>query len=171
VRITDIAVVDIKEMFIMRRKFTSQKGAALVEFAIVIIPLMIITFGIIEFGVYFYDKNILTNASREGARAGIVAGLNRVSETEINAVVMKYCQNHLITFGSSPNLTMSTPIVSSPPSIIPAHTIATAAFGDTLTITVNYHYSFLILPRLLTGLIPGLNNIGNMHATTIMKYE
>jgi Flp pilus assembly protein TadG len=29
-------------------------------------------FGIIEFGIILYDKAMITNASREGARAGIV---------------------------------------------------------------------------------------------------
>ena len=58
----------------MRIKFASQKGAAMVEFALILIPLlMLITFGIIEFGMFMYNQQVLTNASREGARAGIVA--------------------------------------------------------------------------------------------------
>ena len=49
-------------------KINNQNGAALVEFAIVLPLLLILIFGIIEFGVMFYDKAMITNATREGAR-------------------------------------------------------------------------------------------------------
>ena len=62
----------------MRIKFASQKGAAMVEFALILIPLLLITFGIIEFGMFMYNQQVLTNASREGARAGIVASIPRL---------------------------------------------------------------------------------------------
>ena len=63
----------------MRIKFASQKGAAMVEFALILIPLLLITFGIIEFGLLMYNQQVLTNASREGARAGIVSSSPRVT--------------------------------------------------------------------------------------------
>jgi Flp pilus assembly protein TadG len=50
----------------------SQRGAAVVEFAFVLPLLLVILFGIIEFSFLLYDKAMLTNASREGARVGIV---------------------------------------------------------------------------------------------------
>jgi Flp pilus assembly protein TadG len=34
--------------------------------------LLLILAGIADFGILFYNKQVLTNASREGARAGIV---------------------------------------------------------------------------------------------------
>ena len=49
-----------------------QRGAAAVEFAIIAPLLFTIIFGIIEFSLLFYDKAVITNASREGARFGIV---------------------------------------------------------------------------------------------------
>ena len=48
-----------------------QKGVAAVEFAIVLPFLVLLVFGTIEFGLMFYNKQVITNASREGARAGI----------------------------------------------------------------------------------------------------
>ena len=62
----------------MGRKSSSQKGASLVEFALVLPLLMLILWGIIEFGLLLYNKQVITNASREGARAGIVAANPRV---------------------------------------------------------------------------------------------
>jgi Flp pilus assembly protein TadG len=54
------------------RKINNQNGAAMVEFAIVLPLLLILVFGIIEFSVMFYDKAMLTNATREGTRAAIL---------------------------------------------------------------------------------------------------
>lgn len=49
---------------------SDQRGAALVEAAIVFIPLCIIVFGIIEYGFIFKDSLTLSSATRAGARAG-----------------------------------------------------------------------------------------------------
>ena len=50
----------------------NQKGAAIVEFAIVLPLILMFLFGILEFGLLMYNKAMITNASREGARLGIV---------------------------------------------------------------------------------------------------
>ena len=44
----------------------------MVELAIILPILLIVLFGLIEFGFILYDKAVITNASREGARQGIV---------------------------------------------------------------------------------------------------
>ena len=51
-------------------KINNQNGAALVEFAIVLPVLLMLIFEMIEFSLLLYDKAMITNASREGARAG-----------------------------------------------------------------------------------------------------
>jgi Flp pilus assembly protein TadG len=48
--------------------FKEEKGAAAVEFAIIMILLLIIVFGIVEFGIAFSKVNVYTGAAREGAR-------------------------------------------------------------------------------------------------------
>lgn len=50
------------------RSVISQKGAAAVEFAIVISLMVLITGGIIEFGRVFWYLDALTKATRDGAR-------------------------------------------------------------------------------------------------------
>lgn len=47
---------------------TSQAGAAVVEFAIVVIVLLLILAGIVEFGRVFWYYDALTKATRDGAR-------------------------------------------------------------------------------------------------------
>lgn len=55
----------------LRRR--DQRGAALVEFSLVIVPLMLILYGLIAFGLAFGVKNSLTSAVSEGARSSIGA--------------------------------------------------------------------------------------------------
>ena len=54
------------------RKIKKQSGAQLVEFAILLPILVVVIFSAIEFGFMLYDQAVITNASREGARAGVV---------------------------------------------------------------------------------------------------
>ena len=76
---------------------SNQNGAAMVEFAIVLPLLLILVFGIIEFGVMFYDKAVITNASREGARAGITG----VANSDIEDIVKDYCKFNLINLSNN----------------------------------------------------------------------
>lgn len=135
---------------------TNQKGAAAVEFAIIFPLLMVLAFGIIEFSVLLYNKAMITNASREGARSGIVFADPRVSNTDITNVIHQYCSNSLITFGSAnvPIVTISRSGAGTEP-------------GDNLTVSVQYHYDFLVLPNLIENLMTGLD----LNATTVMRME
>ncbi len=49
------------------------RGAAAVEFAIVVPILILIVLGIIDWGYYFYVESLINNAAREAARAGAIA--------------------------------------------------------------------------------------------------
>jgi Flp pilus assembly protein TadG len=116
---------------------------------------------IIEFGLLFYDKAVVTNASREAARAGIVFQPDpRVDTTEIESVVLNYCNNKLITFGSSTGPSVTVP--SGP----------CAASGDELAVNVTYQYEFLVLPDFLvnffSGSLPGSIDVS---AITRMRCE
>jgi len=128
------------------KKKRVDSGAALVEFAVVLPLLILLLVGIVEFGLLFYNKQVLTNASREGARAGIarVAG--------IEGIVVDYCQDRLIRFDTdvNPDITV---------------TGAMGAFGEDLTVDVSYDYAFLV---------PGLFSVGptlQLTARTVMRME
>jgi Flp pilus assembly protein TadG len=47
-----------------------QRGAAAVEFALVLPLFMALLMGTIDYGYFFFSDQIVTNAAREGARAG-----------------------------------------------------------------------------------------------------
>jgi Flp pilus assembly protein TadG len=105
-----------------RTRGERQKGAALVEFAVVLPILVLLLIGMMEFGLLLYNQHVLTNASREGARYGIVARTPRRTAVEIDSVVNEYCGNHLVTFGSGGGPTTA---------IVPANTFG-AIFGTDL---------------------------------------
>ena len=138
----------------MRLKSRGEVGASAVEFAIVLPILVLLVFGIIEFSVALYDKAMITNASREGARSGIVFRVPSVTDEEIIYVVNNYLGSSLITFGAP----------------IAANTTVTRIGynpGDELKVTVNYIYTFLIVPSFVASLGGGIN----MAAETVMRME
>jgi len=142
----------------MKVDWKNQSGASAVEFAIVLPILVLLVFGIIEFSVALYDKAMMTNASREGARAGIVFRVSSVTDEEITEeitnVVNSYLGNNLITFGGPTTANTTVTRNGSKP-------------GDELKVTVNYTYTFLLIPNFITSLSGGMN----MMAETVMRME
>ena len=55
-----------------RRRSSSLRGQALVEFAAVLLPVLLLIVGIIQFGLLFGANVTLTNAVRESAREGTI---------------------------------------------------------------------------------------------------
>jgi Flp pilus assembly protein TadG len=52
------------------------RGQAMVEFAMVLLPLLVVVVGIIQFGLIFGANVSLTNAAREGAREATIFRYN-----------------------------------------------------------------------------------------------
>ena len=84
----------------------NQKGAAAVEFAIVLPLLVSLVFGIIDFGLLLNNKQVITNASREGARTGIVNRdpmfrFQTGDPVDVSNVVSNWLGDRLVTFGDT----------------------------------------------------------------------
>lgn len=154
----------------MKKTFRSHRGASVVEFAIVLPLLVILIFGIIEFSLALYDKAIVTNASREGARKGIVARWDNsdpaiydpVTATEIQTVVNNYLSNYLITFAGFTPVSFNPAITPCPPT--GTHDTST---GSELRVTVVYPYTFLVMPNFIASITGPIN----IEAETRMRCE
>jgi hypothetical protein len=137
----------------------NEKGTTAVETAIIIMLLLIFIFGIIEFGLLLFNKQVLTNASREGARAGIVVGLGRSGGDAAEYLAWSkyvaddYCADHLVTFGSG-DLTILTGHNDLDGDGSPSR-------GDDLRVSITYDYDFSFFPF---PTVP-------LYADTIMKLE
>jgi Flp pilus assembly protein TadG len=51
----------------------NQRGAVVIEFAVVVLLLLLILFGILEFSFTFLQRHFVANAAREGIRIGVRA--------------------------------------------------------------------------------------------------
>ena len=81
----------------------SQKGSALVEFALILPVFVLLLFGAISYSLALYNKTVLTWATREGARAGALYVKGRTNATAAAtgaATASQLYNNNLITFGS-----------------------------------------------------------------------
>jgi len=128
-----------------RRK---RRGAAVVEFAVVVPVFIILVFGMIEFGRMVMVQQVLTNASREGARRAVLDG---VTTTEIETTVNDYLQSGSVT-GATVTVTPN------PPS--------SAEFGAPVTVDVSVPFdqvSWLPAPMFLGGTL--------LEASTVMRRE
>ncbi|WP_458527128.1 TadE/TadG family type IV pilus assembly protein [Onishia taeanensis] len=150
------------------RSLHRQKGSELVEFAISATLLFLLLFGIIEFSVALFDKATLTNASREGAREGILyrtggralADMPTTEDVVIKQAIDDYAEAYLISLGGAADLTVD---------VQRNDRNANGNFdaGDELTVSVDYPYQFLVLP----GFMAGLGDVLTLSSTTVMRAE
>lgn len=139
----------------------NQRGGAAVEFAIALPLLAIILFGTIDFALLFYNKQVLTNASREGARSAIVEDHQTSTgfpNDQID-IIKDYCANHLINFNGSTSLTTD-------PTITPTSTGGTYY---TATVTCDYQHLFGSLDFLSSAF--GISKTTTITGQTVMRSE
>ena len=157
-----------KVFFHIRKK---NHGGAMVEFAIVLPLLLLIIGGIIEFGLLVYNKQVITNASREGARAGIVCELDSdgdkisVLRSAVIDIVKNYCNNRLFDFSDDPENSL---VVTPNPDKYEYDD--TDRYDEDFSVTVDYEHTFMFGSFLNTFGV----NLGptiNISATTVMKFE
>ncbi|MDI5921126.1 pilus assembly protein [Halomonas sp. LR5S13] len=143
-----------------RASLRRQQGSETVEFAISATLLFLLLFGIIEFSVALYDKATLTNASREGARKGILFRPDprdvAAEDAAIEEAIRDYAEQYLISLGGPAEMAIS--ITRSDPTMPP---------GSDVIVTVDYPYQFLLLP----GFVGTLGGILELSATTTMRAE
>jgi Flp pilus assembly protein TadG len=137
-----------------------QNGAALVEFAIVLPMLILVLFGTIEFGLILFNQNVITNASREGARAGIVVRSDRFmtgDPVNVSTKVNDWLSNNLVTFGGTGVPQIYVEILDATTNnfaqfnTITPEANRSTGFQDPLKVRVTYDYHFLVLSSLGFG--------------------
>lgn len=124
----------------------NDRGQALVEFALILPILLILIMGIVQFGLVLNAYITIENASREGARRGIVGS----SDTEIKNLII----------ATSPNLEERNITVNITPNV------GSRKSGDTLKVEIVYNYNLSV---------PIISNIFNKVVTlksqTSMRIE
>jgi Flp pilus assembly protein TadG len=142
-------------------RFRDEDGAVIAEFALVMPMLVFLLFGMIEFGLVLFNKQVITNASREAARAGIVVDLDTGEtnyDTYVADIAMDYCSNYLIDLGGN-----------AIPQVQPTYTAK--GFGNELEVLVTYDYHFLVFGELAAIFGASEWSSVNLAARTVMRYE
>lgn len=101
-----------------------EKGAAAVEFALVVSLLLFILLGTLDYGFYFYLQHVATNAAREGARA---ASLHKVTADAVTDGCATL-QNYLVA-GQLQSSSCSEGAVCTPGAMTPCAGISLEAPG------------------------------------------
>jgi Flp pilus assembly protein TadG len=144
----------------MRKIFKSnERGAALLETAITIPIILLITVGIFEFGRAYQTWQVLTNATREGARVAVLAA---TTDAQIQQTVRDY-----LASGNLPLARSGTVSVTVERSV--AMGVNTAS-----RVSVNYPFSFLVLNPIVRMVTPASNTGAapvTMGAVAIMRNE
>lgn len=137
----------------------SQRGIAVVEFALILPVLLVLLMGMVDMSLALYDKTVITNASREAARAGIVARNPSFTDSEIRQLVQTYTQGSLLTMGPGQVL---------PTVQVERRTLNTGTESlPTLKVSVSYTFQGIGLGELLKNLGQPLV----LKASTEMVYE
>ena len=134
---------------LLNSKRRQRRGAAAVEFAIVAPLFIMLVFGMIEFGRMVMIQQVLTNASREGARRAVVDG---ATIEDAKDVVEQYSASSSITVPRE-NIT-----VSPDPAV--------AKNGDPITVSVSIPFanvSWLPTPQHLESY--------ELEAATVMRRD
>ena len=139
----------------------NENGATAVELALILLVLILLLNGIIELGLLLFNKQVITNASREGARAGIVSRAYRFTDddasdpddgdpVDVDAATRNWTENHLVTFGGTGvpqvDVEILDKVAGTPDewSTIDEAKRCTG-FKCPLTVRVTYNYHFLVL--------------------------
>ena len=162
----------------MKTKMTikNQKGAAAVEFAIIAPLLFVLLFGILEGGLALYNKAVITNACREGARNGIVLRSPPRNQAALDLLVLNtvtnYTASRLISFDGN-TAPENTGGVALNPAVVMSdeNTNGFPDAGESLTVTVQYTYSFLAFPNLLELIKGSYSQTLLINSVTIMRFE
>ncbi|MFH1058933.1 MAG: TadE/TadG family type IV pilus assembly protein [Pseudomonadota bacterium] len=126
------------------------KGSVAVEFALFLPFFLTLVFGVIELGGAWYQRQMLVNASREGARAASLLNDASNGAAQVNALVRDY-------------LTQS----GYPAAVNVVTSGADGSAGAQVTVTVTSNYQFPVLGNL----VPGSLGAVTLRAVTVMRHE
>lgn len=147
------------EMIETKTFHRNSRGAAAVEFAIVLPVLLLLVMGIIEFGLLMKDYLAVSHASREGARYAAVLPYDSSFMSNVRARVKD----------ASGGITLEDSDITvcyyKQPSGTPSTDFSNVASGDEVEVTTTYAHSFV------TGYIPSMVGTKILVGRTAMRRE
>jgi Flp pilus assembly protein TadG len=141
----------------MKTMMRNERGAALVEAAMIMPLIMLISVGIFEFGRAYQTSQVLTNAAREGARLAVLEGR---TDSDVRARVNKYVTDGGLTALIDGNIQVN-------------RTVALSATATASTVTITYPFQFMMLNPIVRMVTPASSTGApiTLTATTLMRNE
>ena len=143
-----------------RRGLRAERGAVAAEFAILVPVFLLLVFGIMDFGHAFYMKQMVSNASREGARYGVRYTTNTAGShlipTAFSPTIAAWVTSQYSSLVGDENLQVSPPTGA-------GYTSGIA--GADLAVTVTATKRWWVLGSLMGGPTTDISS------TTCMKVE
>ena len=116
------------------RRWRSDSGAELVEFALTFPLLLLVVLGIVDFGFLFQKYEVITNAAREGARIAVLPDYQADLDDNVTDRVNQYLS------AAGLNTSLATVNVTGP-TTVPLG--ATCILQYTVTVTYPHGFSFV----------------------------
>lgn len=116
-----------------------QEGAVAVEFAIILIIFVLLIFAIIEFGLLVYNQHVVTNAGREGIRAGSVMRVPRLDDDDIREIILNKMESYIVMYSEDEEEIDWEEAIKVP---------YTCKNEDSIETTINYKYNYIIIDTL-----------------------
>ena len=135
---------------LLPRRLRSERGAELIELALVLPILLLVFAGIVDFGLIFQRFLTISNAAREGARIAVLPGY---TQGDVQNRVTQYVREGTGDNTATPTVVL-TPTNIDPPGPTPAF----PAVRVTVTLSHNY---------LLLGPVSGLLGGGSFSSITL----
>lgn len=125
----------LKAVLLQFRRARNEKGAELIEFALVLPLLLLLVLGIVDFGFLFQRLEVVTNAAREGARIAVLPGY---TTDDIKGRVNSYLQQ-----GGVPIVAGTNPVININPVSIVASPGGATIQSEQVQVTYSHSYLFL----------------------------
>jgi Flp pilus assembly protein TadG len=150
-----------------------ERGSIAVELALAMPVFLFMTAGVLDLGMLFWEKHVITNAAREGARAAAkatdigTAVKASLTQTQVKAIVQNYLTQYAVKNLTGGALSLS--------STTYTYTWTTTASGTNLTVSLKQiPYKMQMIPNIKT-LFGGTRTTGDdafyLNAQTSMAAE
>ena len=140
-----------------QRRSNGEAGAELIEFALVFPLLLVVVLGIVDFAFLFQRYEVVTNASREGARVAVLPGYDA---TDVQVRVTDYVQaGGLPTNAGNPTIVVTPTTIPSGSGTWPA-----------TQVDVQFSHDYIFIDVITAWLGSGFSTV-TLQAQTTMRNE
>jgi Flp pilus assembly protein TadG len=153
------------------KKKSGQKGQALVETTFMLLAVLLLLMGIIEFGFIFYTYVRVSNAAREGARAGSLWLIDReVDKDYYIPILCKTVNDAVLSEVSAIKESGTMTITLEGGVVICDDTDLTPEAGEPITVTATYNYPLPVVAALpiIKDIIPSPFPVSR---TAVMRFQ